>query len=229
MTGCQARIVESTEDNSYVEESPYLYSGYALGTIFDGEEPIGQTEAIAENAAPPVTVAGWPGIVISTPPGAQFDDYVIFQPEGAGAVGLVGATPALEVEIINLRNKDEPGKYAHFWGILTCNILDYGGCQLLVTQLRYGSTTTGPEPVEGLEGTIVSNPPGSQFDDHIILAGGFAAGLGIHSYNPTTSAQLEDLRDTDRSVRVWGELRTGVADTFGSQINVRRLEAAEIP
>jgi len=86
------------------------------------------------------------------PAGSQYDDYVVLQPEGAGEIGLEGATQAIEAEIVGLRDKEEPGKYAHIWGTLFCDVPDYGGCQLVVTQVRYGPTLTEPEPVEAWEG-----------------------------------------------------------------------------
>ena len=71
--------------------------------------------------------------------------------------------------------------YAHFWGTLTCPLLDYGGCQLVVTRLRENrpGPAFAPDPVEGWEGTIDSFPPGSQIDDYFLLAGDFGVGYGI--------------------------------------------------
>ncbi len=173
-------------------------------------------------AAQPVT--GWLGYVVSTPAGAQFDDYLVLMPEGAGQVGIEGATEALEDEIVALRDQPEPGKMAHVWGTLACEVPDYGGCQLLVTRLRYGAVDTEPEPVEAWQGTLVSNPPGAQFDDYFLLNGDYAVAYGMHSLDPQLQAELEALRDTGTSFRVWGTLRTGIPDAFGSQIQVARVE-----
>jgi len=96
--------------------------------------------------------------VVSNPPGAQFDDALVLLPEGTGRVGIAGSTSELEAEIVALRDKSGPGSQAHFWGTLTCNVPDVGGCQLLVTRPRYGASNTAPEPVEGWMGTLVSNP-----------------------------------------------------------------------
>jgi hypothetical protein len=207
----------------------------ATGHVMTIEEP-GSTPAEAvgsglELAAPSLeskpatqTVTGWLGYVVSTPPGAQFDDYLVLQPEGAGEVGIAGATEALEDEIVALRDVPEPGKMAHFWGTLSCDVPDYGGCQLSVTGLRYGAAATEPEPVEGWQGTLVSNPPGAQFDDYFVLSGGCPVAYGLHSLDSQLQAELEALRDTGTSFRVWGILRTGVPDAFGSQIQVTRIE-----
>jgi hypothetical protein len=170
------------------------------------------------------TVTGWLGYVVSTPHGAQFDDYLVLLPEGAGQVGIVGATETLEAEIVALRDVPEPGKMAHFWGTLTCEVPDYGGCQLVVTGLRCGAVATEPQPVEAWQGTLVGNPPGSQFDDYFQLSSDYPVAYGLHSLDPQLQAKLEALRDTGTAFRVWGTLRTGVPDAFGSQIQVSRIE-----
>ncbi|MBN1581791.1 MAG: hypothetical protein JXA89_13890 [Anaerolineae bacterium] len=81
-----------------------------------------------------------------------------------------------------------------------------------------------PEPVEGWEGTLVSNPPGAQFDDYFVLHGRFGVAYGLHSLDADVQAQIEALRNTGTSFRVWGVLRCGVPDAFGSQIEVSRIE-----
>jgi putative hemolysin len=205
--------------------------------FFRGEcGPSQATEEPAPTGDPAVEqpVVAWLGNVVSLPVGSQYDDYLVLSPEGAGEVGVSGADEAIEADIVSLRDKEEPGKYAHFWGTLTCGtdehvVSDYGGCQLVATQVRYGATLADPSPVEGWEGTIVSNPPGSQFDDYLVLAGDFPVGFGIAGYgsdgpDPTLAAQLESLRDTGTPVRVWGQVIAGVPDAFGSQIQMTRIE-----
>jgi hypothetical protein len=167
---------------------------------------------------------GWPGYIVSNPSGAQFDDALVLLPEGTGRVGIAGSTPELEAELVALRDKPARGKEAHFWCTLTCNVPDVGGCQLLVTRVRYGANDTVPEPVEGWEGTLVSNPPGSQFDDYFALHGRFGVSFGLDSLDANLRAQLESLRDTGTPFRVWGMLRCGVPDAFGAQIEVTRIE-----
>jgi hypothetical protein len=230
-------VYQVTVDN---ETSGFHWAGKvdATGHVMTLEEPGAAESAPADRAggglgaaAPSLgsgpaaqTVTGWLGYVVSTPAGAQFDDYLVLMPEGAGQVGVAGATDALRDEIVALRDKAEPGKLAHVWGTLTCDVPDYGGCQLLVTRLRYGAVDTAPEPVEGWQGTLVSNPPGAQFDDYLQLSGDYPVAYGLHSLDPQLQAQLEALRDTGTAFRVWGGLRTGVPDAFGSQIEVARIE-----
>jgi len=175
-----------------------------------------------------IQVVGWLGHVVSLPEGAQFDDYVVFQPVGAGEFGLTGVDEDIEAEIVALRDKAEPGKAVHFWGALTCGAPDYGGCQVVVTQIRGGATPPPePDPVVGWEGVIVSNPPGAQFDDYFVLNGGFPVAFGIEGSGdaaPLIHEQLAEHRDTGTVVRVWGSLVAGLPDAFGSQIQVMRLD-----
>ena len=164
------------------------------------------TEATVPSTGLPVVA--WYGNVVSLPAGSQFDDYLVVLPEGAAEIGLSGADAAIEAEIVALRDKEAPGKYAHFWGTLTCPILDYGGCELVVTRLRLDGPgpTFDPDPVEGWEGSISSGPEGLQVDDFFTLAGDWNVQYGIWSSDAAINGQLESLRDTGTVIRVWGEL-----------------------
>jgi hypothetical protein len=173
-------------------------------------------------------VFGWPGYVLSTSAGSQFDDYVVFLPKGAGEVGIRGSDENLEAEIVALRGSEDPGKVAHFWGTLACDVPDYGDCQLLVTRVRSGTDVTGPEPVMDLQGKMYGFGGGVQFDDRFVLTGDFPVGFGIASYIadsglPLLAESLENLRDSDTILTVSGELTCGVPDVNGCQIQVRRL------
>jgi hypothetical protein len=180
-------------------------------------------------------VVAWYGYVVSTSDGAQYDDYLVLMPEGIGAeIGIEGANAAIEAEIVALRDRPEPGKYAHFWGTLTCDVIDYGGCQLLVTRLR----VDGPGPfftpdyVDGWEGTIVSGPEGprSGGNDCLVLSSSqFMVEYGIDSTDPELAAEIAALRDTGITVRVWGQVNAGVMDWSGTQIQVERIEASREP
>jgi hypothetical protein len=173
-------------------------------------------------------VVAWLGRVVSLPAGGQFDDYVILEPEGAGEVGLTGADNTVEAQIQMLRDSTT---YAHFWGTLTCPVLDYGGCELVVARLREDrpGPAFAPDQVEGWEGTIVSFPPGSQFDDYFLQAGDFAVGYGIETLDPALAAQLAGLRDTGTSIRIWGQLTCPAIDAFGTGISVNRVEVVAEP
>jgi hypothetical protein len=183
------------------------------------------TETLATTGGQPVV--GWMGRVVSLPAGGQFDDYLVLEPEGAGEVGLTGADADVEAEIVALRDKEEPGKYAHFWGTLTCPALDYGGCQLVVARLDPG-TPPGPrfdpDPVEGWQGQLFSVPGMAQFEEYFVLDGPFPVRYGFQGADEALQTQLEDLRDTSAIIRIWGEIQCGVPSYGGCGIRVKRFE-----
>ena len=214
----------------------------ACGTIQAGIEtatPIADTESPAETQTPPSEeptvdevrreqiVAGWRGHVVSLPEGGQFDDAVILSPEGTGQFGITGADAGIEANIVELRDKEEPGKYAHFWGTLTCDVPDYNGCQLVVTRLRFGAIATDPEPVESWEGKIISGTFNMGLSNVLVLAGRFPMWFSMDSNDETMKSELDSLRDTEAIIRVWGELMTGIPDVNGSRIQVARIEILE--
>jgi hypothetical protein len=196
---------------------------------FQWEGEMDAAGRVTETAAPAKgqPVVCWYGRVVSLPEGAQFDDYLALQPEGAGEIGVEGANTEIEAAIKGLRDKEEPWNYAHFWGTLACDVLDYGGCQLLVTRLRPEGPEGpffDPDPVEGWEGTIVSNLPDAQFDDYFVVAGGFPVGYGIDSTDPELASHLESLRDTQTTIRIWGQVTCPAIDSFGTHIAATRIE-----
>jgi hypothetical protein len=86
-----------------------------------------------------------------------------------------------------------------------------------------------PDPVEGLQGTIVSGPAGprSGGDDYlVVLVDGIPIEYGIDSADAALAAQIESLRDTGTIVRVWGQVSAGVIDWNATQIQVDQLETA---
>lgn len=176
-----------------------------------------------------VPVQGWLGYVVSTPEGSEYDDYVIFVPEGSGEAGISGVDEAVEARIVNLRDHDEPGKYANFWGTMNCDVPDYGGCQLRVTKLRTGTEQVEPERVNGWVGKIYSHPDDAQFDDYFVLEGDFPIQFGISSFVAENGLlvyadEIADLRDSGQVVTVYGILVCGVPDTNGCQIQVDHME-----
>jgi hypothetical protein len=168
-------------------------------------------------------VAAWGGFVEGQPSGAQFDDCLALQPEGAGEIGLSGVDSTVEAQIQVLRDS---GTYAHFWGTLNCPAVDCGGCELVVRRIHEDrpGPFMEPDPVEAWEGKIVGLPAGAQFDDYFELAGDFPVGFGIDSTNAGIAAELDFLRDNGEAVRIWGTVEVNVPDAFGVHINVERLE-----
>ncbi len=180
----------------------------------------------------PATPAGelsavaWYGHIVSAPAGSGFDDYLVVLPDGTAEIGLTGADAEIEAQIAALRDQEPPNNHAHFWGALTCDSNDYGGCQLVVSRLRPDGPGPffDPDPIAGWVGIIFSGPPGLQVDDYFVLLGDLNPWYGIWSADPAISDQLEELRDTSTIIRVWGELLAGVMDGNGAQVQVSRYE-----
>jgi hypothetical protein len=196
---------------------------------FQWEGTVDSERAVIEQSAPALgqPAACWYGRVVGLPEGAQFDDYLALEPEGAGQVGVEGVDAEIGRQLEVLRDKEGTRGYAHFWGRLTCDVPDVGGCQLLVSRLRPegpGAPIPDPDPVEGWEGHIVGNPSGAQFDDYFVVAGEFSVGFGIGTSDPQLATQLESLRDAPTSIRVWGQVTCPAIDSFGAQIQVTRIE-----
>jgi len=229
-----ARDLIATVSFPVVAPDATIYQVLVENTVtgFRWEGDVDASGQVTDLAAPPggTTVAAWLGYVVSTPDGAQFDDFVTILPEGeVGEFGIEGANESIEAEIVALRDHEEPGKYANFWGTLRCDVIDYGGCQLLVTRVRSGIDVTDLEPVEGWEGKIYSNEPGAQFSQYFVLDGDYPIRYGIASYIaengwPLYKEELESRRDTGQSMRVSGQLICGVPDVNGCQIQVNRIE-----
>jgi hypothetical protein len=185
-----------------------------------------RTPAVADSPATGVDVVGWYGSVHSLPAGSDYDDYLSVLPEGAGEVGLIGTSPAIESTIAEMRDAEPPNKYAHFWGTLRCGVEDHNGCQLQVTHMRPDGPgpMLNPDPVDGWEGTVVTDSAWAQVDDAFVLSGEYPVHYGIWSDDPTLAAQLEDYRNSGIAIRVWGQVLCGLPDANGCQIQVHRLE-----
>ena len=181
------------------------------------------TETPAPAAGEPAVC--WYGRVDSTPADAAIDDYLVLLPEEARrAVDVVGIDEAVESQIVALR---DTGTYAHFWGMLNCDVPGWGGCQLSVTRLRPEGPEGpffDPDPIEGWTGAIFGTPADAQFDDYFVLSGGVPMRYGIDSADPAIAAQLESLRDTGSIVRVWGQVTCPTIDFQGTQIQVEWIE-----
>jgi putative hemolysin len=220
--------------------------GEGAGAEVEEAEPVGTDAGSSEIDVTPVepvgepiveqAVVGWFGYVMSLPDGAQFDDKLVLHPAGAGAVGISGATDAIEAEIMALRDKTDPGKNAHFWGRLVCGVPDVSGCQLKVERLRVDGPGEffEPDTVAGWEGSIAGlsydEPGAPQPDDAFIPVGDYPVQYGIDSAmsEETGERDLADviasLRDSGRMVRIWGEMTCGVPDAGGCHIEVHRIE-----
>ena len=229
------------EDGSTCNEYQYYLGECQVGTnpAAMGEPESDYSPLDETGAGELVSVVGWMGYILSMPVGAQFDDYVVLLPEGeVGEFGIEGATEHLRAQIIALRDKEQPGKYAHFWGTLTCDVIDYRGCQLLVERLHVDGSAELFEPdlVEGWVGTVSSlsydEPGASHPDDFFQLAGKYPLQYGIDSAISATTGErdlsdaINSLQDTGEEVRIWGQLICGVPDAGGCRIEVYRIETS---
>ena len=79
-------------------------------------------------------IADWWGVIKSTAPGAQYDDY--FERQDLGQIiyfGIDSMDPAVKSQIKALRDS---GKIVHLYGTLISNIPDYNGSQIQVDRIE---------------------------------------------------------------------------------------------
>ena len=85
----------------------------------------------------PVTaeeITNWWGVIKSTEPGAQFDDY--FERQDLGqiiSIGIDSMDPAIKSQIEALRDS---GKIVHLFGTLLSNVPDYNGSQIQIVRIE---------------------------------------------------------------------------------------------
>jgi putative hemolysin len=82
-------------------------------------------------------IADWWGVIKSTDPGAQYDDY--FERQDLGQViyfGVDSMDPAVRSEIEALRDS---GRIVHLYGTLLSNVPDYNGSQIQVDRIEAGA------------------------------------------------------------------------------------------
>ena len=110
----------------------------AAMTVEATTEASGGTEEQASGGyMPPGTseeIADWWGVIKSTEPGAQYDDY--FERQDLGQIiyfGIDSTDPSVESQIEALRDS---GKIVHLYGTLRSNVPDYNGSQIEVDRLE---------------------------------------------------------------------------------------------
>ena len=97
----------------------------------------GAEEQASGGYMPPGTseeIADWWGVIKSTEPGAQYDDY--FERQDLGQIiyfGIDSMDPAVKSQIESLRDS---GKIVHLYGILLSNVPDYNGSQVQVDRIE---------------------------------------------------------------------------------------------
>ena len=79
-------------------------------------------------------IADWRGIIKSTEPGAQYDDYFELWTNGQVIYfGIDSTDPAVKSQIEALCDS---GKIVHLYGTLVSNVPDYNGSQILVERIE---------------------------------------------------------------------------------------------
>ena len=117
-----AMTVESTPEASGGGPGGGSNSG---GDASGGYMPPGTSEEIAD----------WWGVIKSTAPGAQYDDY--FERRDLGQIiyfGIDSLDPTVQAQIEALRDS---GKIVHLYGTLLSNVPDYNGSQILVDRIEF--------------------------------------------------------------------------------------------
>jgi putative hemolysin len=99
-------------------------SGGTEGDGSGGYMPPGTTEEISD----------WQGVIKSTEPGAQYDDYFELWTNGQIIYfGIDSLDPAVKSQIEALR---DTGRVVHLYGTLLSNVPDYNGSQVQVDRIE---------------------------------------------------------------------------------------------
>jgi putative hemolysin len=135
-------------DGSSCDEWAY-YRGECGPAVQNGPTPAIAIDATAEATGgdseeqasggymPPGTseeIADWWGVIKSTEPGAQYDDY--FERQDLGQVinfGIDSMNPTVKCQIEAIRDS---GKVVHLYGTLLSNVPDFNGSQILVDRVE---------------------------------------------------------------------------------------------
>jgi putative hemolysin len=170
------------------------------------------------------------GVIKSTAPGTQYDDY--FERQDLGQIlyfGIDSLDPALKSQIEALRDS---GKIVHLYGTVLSNVPDFNSSRIQVDRIQVEEQGAGSFTPPGVTeeifdwwGVIKSTEPGAQFDDYFerqdftqIIT------FGIDSRDPALKSQIEALRNSGKIVHLYGTLLSNVPDYNGSQIQVDRIQ-----
>jgi hypothetical protein len=190
--------------------------------VFPTQSPTQPAQNLGPDYNSGVAVTGWLGEVYSLATGNIYEDVLNLEPQGTGIIGIAGAGADIDRQIKSLR---DTGKQANFWGILTCGVDDFNGCQLVIERLR----REGPGPffemdrVEGWYGTLIGSIPGTEYDNAFILAGDFPIQYGVGSSISLIEEAIKSLENTNTGVRIWGQVICGVPDAGNCHIYITDL------
>ncbi len=172
---------------------------------------------------------GWYGRVVDGRGDDPLQDGFVPDGEDGVQIGLKAADTAV-ADLIDSFKGSIGG--VHVWGTLVCDDAAPEGCFVRAVrawQKGSGTSVPEPDPVDRWQGTVVSNPEASPFDDHFLLAGDIPVRYGIASSEPALAAQLQSMRDSGTTIGVWGQLSYGMPDINDMQIEVIAIEVVGIP
>ena len=121
---CGAAAQKSPTPAIAVVPTTKARSGDSGRNAAGGFMPPGTTEELTD----------WWGVIKSTKPGAQYDDY--FERQDLGQIiyfGIASMDPAVQAQIKALRDS---GKIVHLYGTLLSNVPDYNGSQVQVDRIE---------------------------------------------------------------------------------------------
>lgn len=219
------------DDGSECDEWAFYQEKCSPGEFFpqpEVEEELVEGNFV-EDTALSMQVTAIYGQVVSPAEKGPADALLLLVSEDIPEMFVTGETGEIEDMIQSLKDKSEPANKANFWGWLDCPSMDK--CLLTVSKMR----VDGPgdelptDKIEGWEGIIYSGPSGirSGGDDYIAVLGEYPFEYGIWSMDKSINQQLEELRDSGKVVRIWGDLYAGRPDWNATQIVVTQVEFAE--
>jgi putative hemolysin len=122
---CGPAAQKSPTPTMTVEATSTASGGNTQENASGGYMPPGTSEEIVD----------WWGVIKSTAPGAQYDDYFErqdFEPQFI-YFGIDSMDPVVQAQIEALRDS---GKIVHLYGTLFSNVPDYNGSQILVDHIE---------------------------------------------------------------------------------------------
>jgi len=126
-------------DGSTCDEWAYYRGecGPGIPAVATTEASGGTADQASGGYMPPGTaeeIANWWGVIKSTNPGVQFDDYFARQDTGQVIYfGIDSMDPAIKSQIEALRDS---GKVVHLYGTLLSNVPDYNSSQIQVVRIE---------------------------------------------------------------------------------------------